>query len=381
MTPLDTAALLRAGRQAGLAAVGVASADAFDQARAVIEERKRDGLHGGMEFTYRHPARSADPHRTLPSARSIVVGAFDYHRHERPVPLAVDAGPATGQASDPTMGPGPFGRVAAYAREDHYSALRAALGVVAEMLADAGHRAVVLADQNNMIDRAAAHRAGLGWWGKSSNILVPDVGSMVVLGSVLTDAELEVTEAPVADRCGSCRECLDGCPTGAIVDSGVVDARRCLAWLVQAEGIFPAEYRLALGDRVYGCDDCQDVCPPNRVRVRRPAAATDGHKWVAVLELLAATDDQLMDRYGRWYIPGRQPRYLRRNALLVLGNVGDGRAADVVSAVDRYLADPDAMLRAHAVWAAKRLGLGARIPTHDPDEAVVIELERPVAAR
>jgi epoxyqueuosine reductase len=347
----------------------------------VIEDRKRDGLHGGMEFTYRHPARSADPHRTLPSARSIVVGAFDYHRHERPVPLAVEAGPATGEASDPTMGPGPFGRVAAYAREDHYSALRAALGVVAELLTDAGHRAVVLADQNNMIDRAAAHRAGLGWWGKSSNILVPDVGSMVVLGSVLTDADLELNEAPVADRCGSCRECLDGCPTGAIVDSGVVDARRCLAWLVQADGIFPAEYRVALGDRIYGCDDCQDVCPPNRVRVRRPAAATAGNKWVAVLDLLGATDHQLIDRYGRWYIPGRQPRYLRRNALLVLGNVGDGRSADVVSAVERYLADPDAMLRAHAVWAAKRLGLGALIATHDPDEAVVVELERPVAAR
>jgi epoxyqueuosine reductase len=88
-----------------------------------------------------------------------------------------------------------------------------------------------------------------------------------------------------------------------------------------------------------------------------------------------------MDRYGRWYIPGRQPRYLRRNALLVLGNVGDGRSADVVSAVERYLADPDAMLRAHAVWAAKRLGLSALIATHDPDEAVVVELERNVAAR
>jgi epoxyqueuosine reductase len=318
-----------------------------------------------MEFTYRNPSRSTDPRATLPSARSIIVGAFDYHRR---------------QSVGPTS-PGPHARVAAYAREDHYATLRSALGVMADSLTTAGHRALILADQNNLVDRAAAHRAGLGWWGKSSNILVPEVGSMVVLGSVLTDAELEVAAEPVGDACGSCRECLDGCPTGAIVAPGVVDARRCLAWLVQADGIFPAELRSVLGDRIYGCDDCQDVCPPNRVRVRRPAAATRSDTWVPVLDLLRADDPELMARYGRWYIPNREPRYLRRNALVVLGNIGDPGDREVVDIVKQFVLDPDPMLRAHAVWAARRMGLGSIVPLTDPDADVTIELERVVEPR
>jgi epoxyqueuosine reductase len=365
MSPVDTAQLLRVGLDAGLVAVGVTSAEAFDDARAVIEARKREGLHGDMDFTYRNPRRSSDPRQTLPSARSLVVGALDYHRD--PPPPALDAGP--------------LGRVAAYAREDHYATLRAALQKIADALGVAGYRALVLADQNNLIDRAAAHRAGLGWWGKSSNILVPEVGSMVVIGSVLTDAPLETERQPVEDGCGSCRECLDGCPTGAIIDFGVVDARRCLAWLVQADGMFPPEYRIALGDRIYGCDDCQDVCPPNRVRIRRPASAAAGEAWVPVLEMLGASDDDLIERYGRWYIPNREPRYLRRNALLVLGNTGDPEAPDVVATVETYLADPDPLLRAHAVWTAKRLGLESSVPVNDPDPRVEAELRRTVQHR
>ena len=365
MTPVDTVALLQSGRDAGLAAVGVTSAEVFDETRATLERRKHHGLHDSMEFTYRNPSRSTDPRRTLPSARSLVVGALDFNRRQ----------------SAQSVPPGPHARVAAYAREDHYATLRSALGVMASGLSAAGYRAVVLADQNNLVDRAAAHRAALGWWGKSSNILVPGVGSMVVIGSVLTDARLEVAVEPVADACGSCRECLDGCPTGAIVAPGVVDARRCLAWLVQAEGMFPIEFRGPLGDRIYGCDDCQDVCPPNRVRVRRPSAATDSETWVSVLDLLRADDAELMRRYGRWYIPRREPRYLRRNALVVLGNIGVSSDEEVVGVVKNLIVDPDPMLRAHAVWTARRMGLGSIVSTTDPDPDVTKEIERVVEPR
>src|SRR5690606_28594835 len=145
----------------------------------------------------------------------------------------------------------PRGRVARYARADHYGELRAALRAVAGELKAAGWRARVLADDNALVDREAAYRAGLGWYGKNANLLLPGRGSWFVLGSVVTDAPLARTAEPVADGCGACTRCLDGCPTGAIVAPGVVDARRCLAWLLQVEGPFPREHRVVLGDRLY----------------------------------------------------------------------------------------------------------------------------------
>ena len=348
-------AALAAGRAAGLDAVGVASAEPFESTRTVLKERRDQGLHGGMAFTYRNPDRSTDPGRVVAGARSLVVGALGYHR---PTPAPPDRA---------------VGRVAAYARCDHYASLRDALGQVADVLRAAGHQAVVVADDNALVDREAARRAGLGWYGKNSNILLPGRGSWFVLGTVVTTAPL-APSAPVPDGCGPCRRCLDGCPTGAIVAPGVVDARRCLAWLVQADGDFPLEYREALGDRIYGCDDCQEVCPPNRQAASADPASSDAanseaaadldpnEAWVDLVELLGLGDAELMDRYGRWYIPRRDPRYVRRNALVALGNSGRGSAPDVADTVARYLRDPDPMLARHAAWAARRLGVGAAAP-------------------
>jgi epoxyqueuosine reductase len=139
------------------------------------------------------------------------------------------------------------------------------------------------------------------------------------------------------------------------VAPGVVDARRCLAWLVQAPGSFPVEHRAALGDRIYGCDDCQEVCPPNR-RALAGAAPDPAAAWVELVELLAATDDELMARHGRWYIPERDPRYLRRNALVALGNTGGPQA---IAALRPYLDGDDDLLREHAAWAADQIGARA----------------------
>ena len=356
--PTPTIDELRAlGLAAGLCAVGAASAEPFDEVRSELQRRRDTGLAADMQFTFRNPARSTDPDRTLPGAASLIVGAYDYQRTAPPMPADV-----------------PVARVAAYSWEDHYAVLRAALEPIAEALRNAGHRATVIADQNHLVDRAAAHRAGIGWWGKSSNILVPGIGSLVVLGAVLTDASIEPDhESAVADGCRTCTACLDGCPTGAIIEPGVIDARRCLAWLVQAEGMFPVEYREALGDRIYGCDDCQDVCPPNKIRMRRPSPAGADEAWVDVLSVLDAGDDELLARLGRWYIPHRDPDYLRRNALLVLGNVA--RPTPTVTAVvERYLRHPTAMLRAHAVWVARRLGVAVPDDLAD-DESLEVRNE------
>lgn len=367
MSTLSADEVIAAGVAAGLDAVGVASAEPFESTRATLVERREQGLHGGMAFTYRNPDRSTDPGRTVAGARSLVVGALGYRRRTPPAPDRA------------------VGRVAAYARRDHYGKLRDALSQVADLLRGAGHQAVVVADDNALVDREAARRAGLGWYGKNSNILLPGQGSWFVLGSVITTAALDQS-SPVPDQCGPCRRCLDGCPTGAIVAPGVVDARRCLAWLVQADGDFPVEFRQALGDRIYGCDDCQEVCPPNKMAEShgsgaggerttpdligrddretggRAADLDDNMAWVDLVELLDSDDDELMVRYGRWYIPRREPRYVRRNALIALGNSGRDTDPEVIDTVNRYLSDPDPMLVRHAEWAAARLGVGAVEP-------------------
>lgn len=369
--PVDTDEVRRFALRAGLDAVGVASAEPFDDAREAIERHRDQGLHGGMAFTFRNPGRSTDPRQTLPGARALVVGALGYVDPPAPAP--------------PTEVPA--GRVAKYSWTDHYATLRAALGEVAQLLQVSGWKAVVVADDNALVDRAAAHRAGLGWFGKNANLLLPGQGSWFVLGSVLTDAPLEPDATTVPDGCGSCTRCLDGCPTAAIIEPGVVDARRCLAWLVQAPGIFPREHREALGDRIYGCDDCQEVCPPNRRALRLHEADTseeaDVEAWVPLLELLDSSDEQLLARHGRWYIPRREPSYLRRNALLALANTAAPTDSDVVRAVAEALHHHEPVVRAHAVWAARRLGHPELLDAVADDSDVMVreELEAPAPTR
>lgn len=364
---------LAAGRAAGLDAAAITSAEPFTEVRRDLERRREEGLHGGMAFTYRNPARSTDPAATLPSARALVAGALGYGGPPPPRPT----------------GPGPWGRVARYAWGDHYARLAAALDAAADVLRAEGWRAVVVVDQNHLVDRAVAHRAGLGWYGKSSLLLLPGAGSWSVLGSVLTDAPLRPTaEAPVPDGCGTCARCTVECPTGALDRPGVVDARRCLAWIVQAPGPIPREHREAMGDRVYGCDECQDACPPNRVVLRRrsrapepdDAAPADG-PWVDLLATLEADDAALLDRHGRWYIAGRDPRWIRRNALVAVGNVGDPADPRVEAALRRALTGEDDLLAAHAAWAARRLGrddlLAAARAPHGSELAAELAAPRP----
>jgi epoxyqueuosine reductase len=335
------ATLVEIGRGAGLDAVGVAPAVPFAEAREAMAARRAAGQHAAMGFTYNHPDTATDPQQALPDARALVVGARRYRRREAPRPEGAQA------------------RVARYSWVDHYGPLKDALKAVARHLKREGWRARVLADDNALVDREAARLAGLGWYGKNANLLLPGLGSEVVLGSVVTNAPLRATAAEIADGCGSCSRCLPACPTGALVAPGVLDARRCLAWLLEAPGPFPERYRAALGDRIYGCDDCQEVCPPNRTATRQeapPPAEHGAQPWVDLLELLAMDDRALLDRVGRWYIPGRDPRWVRRNALIALGNVGDATTPAVAATLTRYLNGADALLREHAAWAARAAG-------------------------
>ncbi len=367
MPPVDALAtyakeLCDLGVASGLHRVGIAPAAPLSRARQALHDRSERGLSDTMQFTYRNPERSTTPSMSVEGARSIIVGARSYFAD---LPSITD--PDVVNA-----------RVARYAWTDHYAPLRDALRVVVKKLRKDGHRAVLFADDNSIVDREVAWLAGLGWYGKNANLLLTGAGSWFVLGSIITTAILP-TSQPVDDGCGSCRRCIDACPTGAIVEPGVIDARLCLAWVIQKPGTVPVELREAIGDRIYGCDDCQDACPPSMRLAHKQDVAVDAQPVVDVLALLDMSDQQIVDHYGRWYMHNREVRWVRRNALIVLGNAAPvGSSAAVIG---RYLVDDDPYLRAHAVWAAGRLGLHELLPRHDSDPIVAAELSAVPAVR
>jgi len=326
----------------GVTHVGVTTADILDRAREAILERREQGLHGGMGFTYRNPERSTDPQRAVEGAKSIIVAARPY---------LTDADPPE------PPGRGPHARVGRYAWVDHYAPLRVGLREAGGLIKKAGYRAVSFADDNSLVDRAVAERAGLGWFGRNANLLLPGAGSFFVLGSIVTTAEDPPASASVADACGTCTRCVDACPTDAIVDRAVVDGRRCLSWVLQKAGAVPDEYRVAAGDRIYGCDDCQDVCPisvrlgPRNTLPLPPGAMAS----IDASEVLEASDEWILERCGRWYIADRDVRWLRRNALLVIANTGEPGSARLRALVERYRSGHDEILAEHAEWALSRL--------------------------
>ena len=353
-----TDSITRLGLEAGAAFVSVAPAGVMLRARDELFARKARGLNDTMEFTYRNPERSTDPQRAVGGAKAVIVAALPY-------------------GSDTPASPsGPHGSIAQYARDDYYGMLSSALRVMRDKLRADGFRALDFVDDNSMVDREIAWLGGLGWFGKNANLLIRGAGSMVVLGSVVTTAPLKARREIEPDGCGSCRVCIDACPTAAIVGDGVIDARRCLSWLLQKPGVFPVEFRSALGERLYGCDDCQETCPENVRLMPTRRMATPGESWVPILEVLNEDDESLGRRVERWYVPGRDVKVVRRNALIVLGNIGDSASDEVRTTVERYLHHDDELLRAHAVWAARRLGLADLLDGEDESELVMSELRR-----
>ena len=326
----------------GISHTGVAPATVLTRARTAIDDRLQRDLTNGMQFTFRKPSRSTDPQHAVTGAQSVFVAARPYLLADVPRP-------------------GAQARVARYAWVDHYAPLRSALRAVAHQLRADGYRAVAFVDDNSLVDRELAYLAGIGWFGKNANLLLPGAGSWFVLGSVVTTAPLPQQTAPAADGCGACRRCIDACPTGAIIEPGVIDASRCLAWVLQKPGSIPIELREPIGDRIYGCDDCQEACPPT-VRFgptnRAPEQAAT-KAWMPVIALLRSTDEELLAQWSPWYLADRDPRWIRRNALVVLGNIGDATDLAVQDVVREYVVHPDSLLREHAEWCARRLGLHA----------------------
>jgi epoxyqueuosine reductase len=324
--------LSRLGEELGLDVVGAAPVSAYDETERHIRERRERGLFADMRFTMARPEQSCHPELLLEGARTVVSAALCYWAEGEPPP------------------PG-HGRLPRYTWWDAYSVLRERLDELGRRL---GGEYRVFVDSNQHVDREAAVRSGVGFYGKNTMLITRRFGSWVVLGTLVTDVELEPT-APLGLDCGSCTLCIDACPTDALDEPGVLDATRCLSYWTQSSDPIPEPYRERLDDQVYGCDICQDVCPWNRgvERRRAGAAAPEGAEpHVSLVDWLEAGDDELAARYDRLYFPRNDPRYLRRNALVALGNSG---APGAHSVAERYAAGDDPLLREHAEWALRRL--------------------------
>src|SRR5947209_3442301 len=253
-------------RVVGFDAVGVARAEPFAEDRAMLRERIAAGHFSGLSwFTAERAEFSSDPRNLLPTARSIISLAMSYR------PQGLPRGPAgAGETAAP---PGvdetgaPRGRISAYAwGRDYHAVLKERMERVVAFIRDAcgpAQQARTLVDTARILDRAAARRAGVGWVGKHSNVITKAAGSWVFLGEILTELELEPDE-PLRTNCGSCDLCMRACPTGAIVAPYVVDSNRCISYLtIEHRGAIPRELRPLMGNWIFGCDLCQEVCPPN----------------------------------------------------------------------------------------------------------------------
>lgn len=339
--------------------IGVTSCESFPDLARIMEDRIAAGQSGGLGFTYASPETATDPSISFPWAKSIVVAA---------VPYLVDGD--GGDDLDRT--------VARFADGDRYERVRQTLSVIVRLIDAAGYRTEAVYDDDRLVDRGVAIRSGVAWAGKSTMALTPGHGPWFLIGSVVTDAVMTATPAMVR-TCGSCDACLPACPTGAIVAPGVLDASRCLAAILQRPGDVPRQFRGLVGSRVYGCDDCLVACPPGDQALD---GVQVGFPTPAPAAVLGMTDDAINRYAAHWYVPKRSMRFVRRNALVALGNTA---GPDDVVILTGYLGHPDPLLRLHAAWALGETGgpiavasLAAALLSEE-DASVSAEIERALA--
>jgi epoxyqueuosine reductase len=339
--PLKERLIARAG-EAGFDAVRIASADAAPEAAARLAEWLARGRHGAMGWMEGTAARRGRPRDLWPEAKSVVMLAMNYGPDENPLALL--------EARDRAA-------ISVYARNrDYHDLVKSRLKQVARWLAEtAGAEVKVFVDTAPVMEKPLAEAAGIGWQGKHTNLVSRDFGSWLFLGSIFTTLDL-APDAPHEDRCGECSRCLDICPTKAFPAPYQLDARRCISYLtIESKDHIPREFRKAIGNRIYGCDDCLAVCPWNKFAqgAREIALQPRDDLRAPLLAELASLDDaNFRSRFSGSPVKriGRD-RFIR-NVLIAIGNSGERSLGSIARA---HLRDASPLVRAMAVWALGEL--------------------------
>ena len=348
-------AVKEAAKQAGFDVVGIASADVFRERGETAKERVTEGLMDGLPwFTEERVERGMDPATMLSGARSIISLALSHHY---------------GDAAEPADTQ-PRGRIAKYAWGEDYHRVfarkvRAFIETLPEVTGDRDIGTRWYTDTGPMLDRAVAERAGVGWFGKNTNILTSQ-GSWMLLAQVITTLDLPPDE-PLKKTCGACNICVEACPTGAIVAPYVLDNTKCISYLtIENRGPIPRELRPLIGDWIFGCDICQDVCPVNRKAQVGAAYAeltrdAENRARPELVELLSLDDDGFRERFRQSAVLRAKPEGMRRNVCVALGNIADPTTVDPLTRVLREDASP--IVRGHAAWALGRIGTVEAVAT------------------
>ncbi len=356
----------------GLSVSAVTSVDPFPEAAAVLHDRIDAGHLAGMDwFTHERVDVSEDIRNLHPTAKSILSVGLTYW---------------SGQVEKPDDGVR-RGRISRYAwgRDYHRVIKKRMKALHADLEETFGHEieARFLVDTARVMERAVAARSGLGWYGKHSCIIVPGHGSWVLLGELVLDIPL-LPDAPLDWNCGRCSICLDECPTGAIVDAYTVDAPTCISFLtIEERGWIPRELRAKMGDWVYGCDACQNVCPYTKAAKvtedAEMAPATLDNAFPSLHWLLRMTDEEFGATYFGTPVPRTKRRGLARNAAIALGNSGDG--SDIPILAEALTTHDEPLVRGHVAWAIGRLaGCDLTAACHALDAARRTEPEPEVRA-
>ncbi len=316
------------------------------------------GMAGEMAYLGRQIEKRQDPGQILPNARSLVVVAMNYRCPDPdPVPSGVPGDTQRGTPGDTYRG-----KIARYARgDDYHDVMKEKLQELLGFIRERAGRPVegrVYVDTGPVLEREFAVRAGLGWFGKHTNLIHKRVGSWLLIGEILLDIDLD-GDRPAADHCGTCTRCIEACPTEAIVEPYVIDSRRCISYhTIELKGAIPLEYRAAMGDRVFGCDDCQDVCPWNRRAPETGHSAFVSRPWneaPGLIEMLGLTPEEFRTRFRGSPVKRTKRRGLLRNAAVALGNTKDPEA---IPALADSLVDDEPLVRGHAAWALGNVGGG-----------------------
>jgi len=305
-----------------------------------FREWLREGAHGEMHYMQRGEEKRCDPQKVLPGARSIVVVALNYFQGEQ------------ARVSET----GVTGRIARYAwGDDYHDLIKTKLDEVDNFLREFGGQQKCYVDTGPILERDYAAQAGAGWHGKNTMLIDERLGTWFFLAEILTTLELPPDE-PVADRCGTCERCIKACPTGAITAPYRLDARRCISYLtIELKGSIPLELRPLIGNRIFGCDDCLDVCPWNRFAQashETAFSARESTNGMSLREYLELTDAEFRQLFKQSPIKRIKRRGFLRNVCVALGNIGDWLD---IPALQRAAADQEPLIAEHAAWAIEQI--------------------------